>query len=359
MAGAIEQIERELAALDKATTQCDEEFTKLYTHYLEALGNAVKQQLILASYHLCTQAYPERFLKLSLAHRQKLQQAMRKLGVQAKTQLQLQQLQSAHYNLDVADTKARIQMLLSRRIDRGSKPDASEDNESEQLTDILAEATPPQKFSEAALEALAWISAEAPLSAAFSSDLSPEEAKAEEAKAEAEEAKDGDKSIPLPKETLTPSLIARQHLILEQKIREVLQTLSKKANSFLQQADILPALPESLLAAASESETIAEAPAGPPNLLNLFVEIGGEEDTEDEDAEESETVEPTAMTHLIAINLRLSEIEFADSTVSAWRSKIRSMLGKLKKLAQAYKKKQRERASAEAEAAWRASWHED
>ena len=320
MAGAIEQIERELAALDKATIQCEAEFTKLYTHYLDALGKAVKQQLILASYYLCTQAYPERFLKLSLAHRQKLQQAMRKLGAQAKTQLQLQQLQAAHQNSDVADTKARIQMLLSKRIGRERKSITLEDTESERLTDVLAETSPPPKFSEAALEALSWISAEAPLSASLSSDINPDEEIDEEIEEEIKEikeeikeieeeikeieAEDSDNPQPAPKESLTPSFVARQHLILEQRIREVLQTLSKKANYFLQQADILPALPESLLAAASESEAIAEAPAGPPNLLNLFVEIGGDPDTEDEDEdEESETAEPTAMTHLIAINL--------------------------------------------------------
>ena len=348
MAGAIEQIERELVALDKATIQCEAEFQKLYTHYLEALGQAVKQQLVLASYYLCTQAYPERFLKLSLASRQKLQQAMRKLGDQAKTQLQFQLLQAASQNSEVTDAKTRIQMLLSRRVDREHNSIILEKTAPDNLTDILPETDAPPEGSELDLESLAWISPEALSSEPRSPDMSPQVAQT-----------DSDKPQTQPKETLTPSLVARQHLILEQRIRGALQTLSKTANYVLQQADILPALPESLLAAASESEAIAEVPAGPPNLLNLFVEIGAESDSENEDAEESEAAEPPSMTHLIAINLRLSEIEFADSTVSAWRSKIRSLLGNLKKLAQIYKKKQRERASAEAEAAWRASWYED
>lgn len=345
MAGAIEQIERELAALDKATIQCQAEFLKLYTHYLDALGQAVKQQLVLASYYLCTQAYPERFLKLSLAHRQKLQQAIRKLGDQAKTQLQLQLLQAASQNSEATDTKTRIQILLSRRVDRESNSAPPEETDSDQPTDILTETSKRPQASEADLESAPWISPEAPSSEHLSPDMSPQE--------------DDEKTQDIPREPLTPSLVARQHLILEQRIREVLQTLSKTANYFLQQADILPALPESLLAAASESEAIAEVPAGPPNLLNLFVEIGGESNSEDNESEDSGAAEPPSMTHLIAINLRLSEIEFADSTVSAWRNKIRSLLGNLKKLTQTYKKKQRERASAEAEAAWRASWYEE
>ncbi|MCG8368164.1 MAG: hypothetical protein MJA27_33140, partial [Pseudanabaenales cyanobacterium] len=270
---------------------------------------------------------------------------IRKLGDQAKTQLQLQLLQAASQNSEATDTKTRIQILLSRRVDRESNSAPPEETDSDQPTDILTETSKRPQASEADLESAPWISPEAPSSEHLSPDMSPQE--------------DDEKTQDIPREPLTPSLVARQHLILEQRIREVLQTLSKTANYFLQQADILPALPESLLAAASESEAIAEVPAGPPNLLNLFVEIGGESNSEDNESEDSGAAEPPSMTHLIAINLRLSEIEFADSTVSAWRNKIRSLLGNLKKLTQTYKKKQRERASAEAEAAWRASWYEE
>jgi hypothetical protein len=47
----------------------------------------VRQQLILASYHLCTQGYPEPFLSLPFSARQQLQQAIRKLGQNAAEQL--------------------------------------------------------------------------------------------------------------------------------------------------------------------------------------------------------------------------------------------------------------------------------
>jgi hypothetical protein len=62
---------------------------------------------------------------------------------------------------------------------------------------------------------------------------------------------------------------------------------------------------------------------------------------------------------IVAVNLRLSEIEFADPALSAVRNQIRNLSNKGSKLQREYNKKQRERAVARAEAAWRASWFDD
>ncbi|MDP5338264.1 MAG: hypothetical protein NWQ28_06775, partial [Nodularia sp. (in: cyanobacteria)] len=77
MARAIELIERDIAALQEAIRAIAAELHNAYASYLTTLGQAVRKQLILASYHLCTQGYPENFLKLSLNQRQKLQQGIR------------------------------------------------------------------------------------------------------------------------------------------------------------------------------------------------------------------------------------------------------------------------------------------
>lgn len=61
MVGAIERIAQEIAALDKATSAIADELYGGYSTYLTVLGQAVRQQLILASYHVCTQGYPESF----------------------------------------------------------------------------------------------------------------------------------------------------------------------------------------------------------------------------------------------------------------------------------------------------------
>ena len=87
MVRSVERIERDIAALEEAVRAISEEIRSAYESYLAALGQAVRQQLILASYHLCTQGHPDNFLSLSFTQRQKLQQAIRKIGQRASDQL--------------------------------------------------------------------------------------------------------------------------------------------------------------------------------------------------------------------------------------------------------------------------------
>lgn len=67
-------------------------------------------------------------------------------------------------------------------------------------------------------------------------------------------------------------------------------------------------------------------------------------------------IEIESLPELAAISLRLSEVEFTDPTVSAWRSRLRQKLGELKKLGVRYRKTQRSLETAQAEDAWRSSW---
>lgn len=136
----------------------------------------------------------------------------------------------------------------------------------------------------------------------------------------------------------------------EEEIGQTLKILSLETNRLLQQAGILPQkLSTPLLeAATTASEIAAEMTSGPPNLLNLLVETENQSESED-----------TIVTQLIAVQLRLSEIEFADTTVRAARNQIRQLEAHLSSLGQEYQQKQRERLVAEAESAWRASWFDD
>ena len=90
---------------------------------------------------------------------------------------------------------------------------------------------------------------------------------------------------------------------MEELTQETLKKVSHDANVVLQKAGILPKkLPEPILAAAAAaSEASAEVMPGPPNLLNLVIEIENEQESED-----------SSLTQIMAINLRLGEIEFAD-----------------------------------------------
>ncbi|ABA21681.1 conserved hypothetical protein [Trichormus variabilis ATCC 29413] len=280
MGRAIERIEQDIAALQEAIQAIASELHSAYASYLGVLGQALGKQLILASYHLCTQGYPENFLKLSLNQRQQLQQGIRKLGKQAAERLLIQ--------------------LMSPEIEGDG-----EDEEDEEDAEV---------GEEEALTSAAEVSQVYVL------------------------------------DTSNPVVLAKWQQYIEEETQRTLRKVSHETNVLLQKAQVLPQkLPEPILeAAAAASEASAEMMPGPPNLLNLVIEIENEQDEEE-----------SSLTQITTVNLRLGEIEFADPTLSSSRKQIRHVLGKLNQLGREYQKKQRERSIAEAEAAWRSSWYED
>lgn len=301
MARAIELIERDIAALQAAIRAIATELYNAYASYLTTLGQALRKQLILASYHLCTQGYPENFLKLSLNQRQQLQQAIRNLGQEA-AELLLSYLQSQENEEDESD-------------EEDEEDESDEEGESDEedggfdidevVTYMLSESS-----------ALPVITSTLK---SFNPDLT------------------------------NPIELAKWQHNLENLIQQTLKKVSHDANLLLQKASILPKkLPEPILeAAAAVSEASSEVMPGPPNLLNLVVEIQNEQEPED-----------SRLTQIMAINLRLGDIEFADTKLSSERRQIRHILVQLNKIGRDYQKKQRERSVAEAESAWRASWFE-
>ncbi|MEH2206794.1 MAG: hypothetical protein V7K53_22415 [Nostoc sp.] len=287
MARAIERIEQDIAALQEAIRAIAIELQSAYASYLNTLGLAVRKQLILASYHLCTQGYPENFLHLSLNQRQQLQQAIRKLGQLAAEQL-----------------------LIYLTSEESAEDEVDEEDDIDEEYEMDEEVTPSS-------------------SSLFLNTSS---------------------SQYLTANTSDPIELAKWQQKLEEAAQDILKKLSHDANLLLQKAGVLPKkLPEPILAAAAAaSEASAEVMPGPPNLLNLVIEIENEQQSED-----------SGLTQIMAINLRLGEIEFADVTLSSDRKRIRSILVQLNKLGREYKKRYKEKAIAEAEAAWRASWFED
>ncbi|MEH1947595.1 MAG: hypothetical protein V7K77_11675 [Nostoc sp.] len=286
MARAIERIEQDIAALQEAIRAIATELQSAYASYLNSLGLAVRKQLILASYHLCTQGYPENFLHLSLNQRQQLQQAIRKLGQLAAEQL-----------------------LIYLTSEESAEDEVDEEDEIDEVDEVDEEVTPSS-------------------SSLFLNTSN---------------------SQYLTANTSDPIELAKWQQKLEEVAQEILKKLSHDANLLLQKAGVLPKkLPEPILAAAAAaSEASAEVMPGPPNLLNLVIEIENEQQSEN-----------SGLTQIMAINLRLGEIEFADVTLSSDRKRIRSILVQLNKLGREYKKRYKEKAIAEAEAAWRASWFE-
>lgn len=327
MARSLEQILRDLESLSVATTRIDQDLKELYKQYLAAFGQAVKRQLILAAYHLCTQVYPEAFLALSVGQRETLQRDLRQVANQGK--LQIEQLVQAI----TLSQEASLTVLES-----GAEHSEGSLSQANVAVDQGEETQPPVPPSDTAEMAQRLSQALSLLSAVATAPLSP-------------------------------VTLAKRHVLLERQLRAILQTVSNLANFLLKQAPVLPDLPEVVIAAAAESE-VGETGSSTPNLLNVLVEMGnrvqdGTPEEEPEDSLEEETFSEEndtpegQMTHLVAINLRLADIEFADTQTTLWRNKIQETLGRLRHLGSQYQKLQREKARAEAEHAWRATWFDE
>lgn len=280
----VERIEQDLAALEEAIALLKVDFQSTYEQYLKLLGQAVRQQLILASYQICTQGYPESFLGLSFSQKQNLQQAVRKLGKQVQDKL----LSDLEPSSPLPET------------------DVETLDEVEVEEDSLAE----------------------PFAVMVSEELLT---------------RTDDVKQPLSQ----PEQLVEWQEQVEKAIAQTLKTLSLDTNRLLQKNGIIPGkLPPAVLEAAVQVEASNDVAVGSPNLLNLLMEAENEEGEK----------EDSTLMRIVAINLRLSEIEFADPTLSAGRNQIRKLSARVSSFQREYHKKQRERAVAQAESAWRASW---
>ncbi|WP_416670176.1 pentapeptide repeat-containing protein [Egbenema bharatensis] len=404
MVRTVERIEQELAILDQAVEKLAQDFREVYGQYLAALGQAVKQQLILATYHLCTQGYPERFLSLSLHQRQELQQSLRHLTQQSQQQFlemlnasqrieyvpprrrsaigaalfELSQIDLGEASLnengelelltselsadDLTDmrlaaldlSKADLTDLPETNLagadleesDGSNSPDETHPADTDQETDPIQSASQEGSSPSPDDQAESLTVAEL-LQEGMPADRTEESDRPQGDSPPVEADPSQTDSPPDPK-PLHPKQLALWQEQLEENIVEELQNLSHTVNRLLQQSQILPArLPEPVLEVAAKADLATEASSSPPNLLNLIIE------TETEEPKESTT------TQLMAVRLRLSEIEFSDSSTMIWRSKVRELLAQLNKLGREYQNKQKERSVAQAEAAWRSSWYDE
>lgn len=161
MVKASSQIEQELALLQTQTEQMVESLEPLYQGYLKALSEAGKQQLMMAAYHLCTQAYPDNFLALSWDQRHRLQQALQALASQIYEQLMVQRSQAQKVSRQPQQQQglAFLQRLLAARSsgsatvmkahDLQRLRDLEEDGENEEALGLgRSPSTPPSPAPE-------------------------------------------------------------------------------------------------------------------------------------------------------------------------------------------------------------------
>ncbi|MDJ0510228.1 MAG: hypothetical protein QNJ64_13380 [Crocosphaera sp.] len=289
MAKSLQKIRQEIEKLEKQSRDFFTELNKIYKDYLQALHLSVKKQLILAVYQVCTQIYPEAFLKLSYSKREKLQAKIRELCQPLESQL---------------------------------------------LTYItFPQPSPTATITEQILTQLAILE---------NTELTLQ-------------SEDDDDSIA---EIKNPEDLVLWCKRVEEGVRIILHNLSQDVNSELQKNKIIASqFPPQLWEMALQAEEGGMSSGNSPNLINLLIETNKKKEKKDDDDEEDENKE-SQITKVSAVNLRLSDIEFSDPQLSIQRQQIRQQLEMVKKMHQAYQKIQRENARAEAEAAWRSSWHE-
>lgn len=447
MVKASGQIEQELALLQQRTEEMSSALEPLYEGYLKALSEAGKRQLIMAAYHLCTQAYPDKFLALSWDQRNRVQQSLQTLVGQLYDQLKSRREQSKKMSRRPQQQQGLVflQRLLAAKAAGGeifsresaSQPDIPEDidpaagdqrRDSDQyailteddLVDIAD--SPDSDFQDSEFGIEAYDEANGFDSAGFESinfdddeelddpedddslDFEMEVPAADQRLTVAEEkdllaALEGlarrsrqsqaEEAAAEVNQPLSPIHLMKQQMLLEKAIREVFRTVSEAANELLQKADIMPHFPQALLAAAADSHGIGEPANAVPNVVKMSVRVMQGEALSEEDEEmpegppgrshqpersdrrsgrgpsasrrsrrivAREAMQIEALPELAAISLRLSEVEFTDPAVSAWRGRLRHKLIELKKLDRRYRKAQKALETAQAEDAWRSSW---
>lgn len=307
MAGAIEKVEQDLAKMDDKVAQLREKSHKIYSSYLETLGQAVRQQLILAAYHLCTHTYPDRFLSLSVSEREKLQKSIRQVGSSAQEELTslLEKLETASESSETEDKAADgdSHQETTNESDGSDDPTMPPNGQSEEKATEFGESQVSQVREQL-----------------------------------------------LGEDPVHPFAAWLEKV--ESAISNLLHNSSYEANRVLKQAQVfMPELPDPILEMALHSNANADT-SGPPNVINLYVQA---EDPH-QSHQSQKKGEPIPIT---VIALHLAELEFADSQVMAQRNQLRQLMSQFSQLKQSYEQKQQEWLVATAEANWRAIWFEE
>ena len=299
MTKSIKQLKDNLTALDEKVKDLANNLQDLYQDYLPHLVEVVKRQLMVATYQICTQKYPDTFLKLSYSHRTKLQEQIKSLAsefphklveswdkIETSDNVFLQEL--CEQILAIISSTKNTSELTAQKVE-------DEHNSSEKIT-------------------------------VYSQDL-----------------KDNSHGLELP-----PEELIKLQVELDDYLEECLIDLSNSANKYLQEVNVLPNnIPNQILAIALQAEENTSIVSGAPNLLSILIQ-------KEPKSDEQVDIQP-----IIAICLRINDLEFHNSNLNLIKQKIIKILSKLTDLDDKYKDLQQEYLIAQAEAAWRASWYED
>ncbi len=191
---------------------------------------------------------------------------------------------------------------------------------------------------------------------------------------------------------------------IEHGIREQICLASYQINQAFQNAKLIAAqVPDRALEAASRADGGSDGATKISHVIQMLVELGNvtnasrrdrddensaDRPIESEDSDESSDSNPSRrstdrdsndnrtqpnlrkkqprtmlqvpkLVHVIALQVRLAEIEFQDPLLMRWRRSIRELNLELNSLSRDYRKYQRQLSIAEAQVAWRSTWLSD
>lgn len=395
MTRSLAKIREQLTQLDSQTESQWHRLAKTYDQYVDCLSRLLQRQGVYAVYQICTQIYPEAFLKLSYGDRHTFQQQIR-AAIEAFQPGVTAMLQKQGITLDPSQLTAEPDSQTDTPPPAPAPPDNLPQEVMDEAPAAVTVPTPEPTATDAP----------PPDSESTASNRDENFPTMQEIKNFLHDAleKEGlslDMLIPqmlrldqaqTPITVKTPEDLVQWHRQVEKLLQRALVRLSMSLNSSLTERKIIPEnLPLRVLEMALQAEDDRLAPNRDkmPHIVNLFVEMAHQsiekddtddtdeddnpdedgdrpnpldqdeddedEDDDEDDAEGSETARGE-ISRLTIINLRLADLEFSDVSLSMIRKQIRTYLFDLKKLRQQHRQLNRDRLAVEAELAWRSSW---
>jgi hypothetical protein len=340
MVKAIEQIRHDLQKITERVAQVKQNLETCYDDYLDSIGLSVERQLVLAAYQLCTRVYPQNFLQLSYDQREKMQQQLRQMGKDIHNNLC-----AVLTNPPPAEPEPGPAILLTGAIE-GDEDDAVDQElleVFESIDEVLGDASAPTAMISRRGNDHDNSESNNPEGKQRRTELSDLAERIAESLADMmQQPEEEEEGI----DEGSPEALIQWYRSTEKSIRQVLNQGSREINRLLQHAAVLPGnVPSKVLELAIQNNQPPSSSPHASNLINLVIE-----------AEMANKKKKRV--RVTAIHLKLSELEFGDAQVSGKRNRIREQLGKIKQLKKYYKKSKKDLAIAEAEAAWRSSWHE-
>lgn len=304
MVRSIKQLRADFGILNLKIKDLATELQSLYKDYFPQLVAVVKRQLILATYHLCTQKYPSAFLDLTYQQKVNLQKSIKGLD-----SLFVQNLSESISNLEInnSDFLEHLKLNILSFLPINNNDNKSKNNDIKKLEKEENNGNQSVENNEK--------------NGNFSDDDSCLE--------------------------IYPEDLIKLQVGIDDAIEDSLVNLSKLGNKYLQEVGVLPKqIPSKILEMALQAEENTSLISGAPNLLSLLIE---KDDKSDE----------MNITPVVALCLRINEIEFHDPLLNQIRQKISKIFQSLNLLDDEYQNKRQQYQIALAESVWRSSWIDD